>query len=303
MVYAATPSGARTSLFVAIACAACLCGDSDYRTEIATWRSDREAKLKADDGWLTLVGLSWLRPGATTVGADPACDVVLPAGAPENLGVLTLADGKAQFSAAPGVELTVAGKPFRSGEIRSDASGDPDVIAAGTIRITLIQRGARLALRIKDNASPDRKAFSGLSWFDVDESWRIEAQFTPYAVAKTVAYETIVGEAQSLKCPGKAVFERAGATYSLEPVQEGDRLWFVFRDLTSGKTTHPGARQLYADAPDASGKVVLDFNKAMNLPCAFTRYATCPLPPPSNRLRLAVTAGEKKYTQGAAQPH
>ena len=255
--------------FVCAIAAITLASDaSGYRTEIEAFRENREHELKADDGWLTLIGLYWLKDGETSIGADPACDVTLPPGAPSRIGVLTLDRGKASLSIEPGASVTLNSKPFTGGAIRTDAGGGPDILAIGTVRIILIERGARKALRIKDNASPDRRAFSGLSWFEIDESWRISAQFKPYAVPKSVTYETIVGEPQSLKCPGVVVFERGGVEFRLEPVQEGERLWFVFRDQTSGKTTHANARQLYADPPDQKGNVTLDFNKAMNLPCA-----------------------------------
>ncbi len=269
--------------------------DDAYRQTIERWRVDREAKLKADDGWLTLVGLHWLHEGQSTMGSDPENDVPLPPGAPPKVGVFTLSSGKATLALEPGVAAKVAEKAFTGGQIRSDADGGPDILAIGSIRILFIKRGTRYALRIKDNQSPERKAFAGLDWFPVDMSWKLDARFERYSQPKSVVYETIVGEPQTMEISGDVVFEREGKEYRLQAIAEGEQLWIVFRDGTSGKTTHPNARQLYADAPDKYGRTTLDFNKAMNLPCAFTRYATCPIPPRSNRLTLAITAGEKKY--------
>lgn len=267
----------------------------DYRTEVERWRQKREQDLKADDGWLTLAGLHWLRPGETRLGADPASDVLLPPSAPPKVGALTLSDGRGQFRIEKDVAVTRNGEAFEGGEIRSDADGPADVLGVGDVKFLLIKRGDRFALRVKDNRNPAREAFSGLNWFPVDESWRIKARFEPNRTTTAVVLDTIVGEQETLESPGDVVFKRGDKSYRLQAVREGDRLWIVFRDGTSGRLTHPNARQLYADAPDKDGVVILDFNKAINLPCAFTPYATCPIPPRRNRLDLPITAGEQKY--------
>jgi uncharacterized protein (DUF1684 family) len=208
---------------------------------------------------------------------------------------LTLEEtGKATFRAEAGVTVSRGGQPFNGGEIRSDLSGRPDVLAVGDLRLILLKRGARHALRIKDNRSALRDSFAGLRWYPVDETWKIEAKFEPRPSSSRIVFDTIVGEQDALESPGFVTFERGGKTYRLEAAAEGDILWFVFRDATSGRTTHAGARQLSAALPK-DGIVVLDFNKATNLPCAYTPYATCPLAPPQNRLGLAITAGEMKY--------
>lgn len=276
-------------------------GANSYATEIERFRQERDAKLKADDGWLTVCGLAWLRPGETKVGSDPGNDVLLPAHAPAMVGVLSLDGDKVSFRAAPGVSLMRNGKPFESGEIHSDADGaTPDTLAVGDVRLILLKRGERLALRIKDNRSPIRANFNGLRWYPASEEWRIVAKFVPFDTPKRLTFDTIVGEPSTHESPGYVTFERGGNTYRLQPVREKDgSFWFVFRDRTSGRTTHGGARQLTTDPPKGD-EVVLDFNKAVNLPCAYIPYATCPLAPPQNRLTLAVEAGEKTYE--AAKP-
>jgi uncharacterized protein (DUF1684 family) len=266
-----------------------------YESELGRWRRQREADLKADDGWLTVCGLSWLRPGETRIGSDPTSDVLLPAHAPGAVGVLTLDAGRATFRVAPGVVVTRDGKPFESGAIRSDADERPDVLAVGDTRLILLRRGERMALRIKDNRSPIRAAFAGLRWYPVDEQWRIPAKFVAYPTPTKLTMDTIVGEREVVDSPGYVTFDRGGKTYRLQAARaQGGALWFVFRDATSGRTTHGGARQLTAEPPRGDN-VVLDFNKAVNLPCAYIPYATCPLAPPQNRLSLAIEAGEKTY--------
>jgi uncharacterized protein (DUF1684 family) len=165
----------------------------------------------------------------------------------------------------------------------------------GDVKLILLKRGMRFAVRTKDNRSPIRAGFAGLRWYPVRADWRIEARFVPFPTPTTLKLDTIVGETETTDSPGTVTFERAGKVYHLQPArQKNGSLWFVFRDGTSGRTTHGGARQLYADPP-RDGVVVLDFNKAVNLPCAYIPYATCPLAPPQNRLGLAIEAGELKY--------
>ena len=278
--------------------AAATAGDGEsYVKDQERWRRQREAELKADDGWLTVCGLSWLRPGETRIGSDPSNDVLLPAHAPSAVGVLSLdaATGRASFRSAPDAAVTCKGKPFESGAIHSDADERPDVLAAGDVRLILLKRGERMALRIKDNRSPIRARFAGLRWYPIKEDWRNPARFVAYPTPTKLTFETIVGERETVESPGYATFERGGKTYRLQAARvKGGDLWFVFRDATSGRTTHGGARQLTADPPRGE-EVVLDFNEAVNLPCAYIPYATCPLAPPQNRLGLVVEAGEKMY--------
>jgi uncharacterized protein len=270
-------------------------GDDGYRDEIERWRQNRLESLKADDGWLTVSGLFWLKPGETKIGSDPRNDVLLPARTPGLLGTLTLADAKAFLHPEPGTKVTRNGTPFDGGEIHSDADLHPDTLAVGDVKLILIKRGSRLALRLKDNQSPLRSSFAGLRWYPPRPEWRIEAKFVASPAPTKMLLDTIVGESEAEDSPGYVTFERDGNTYSLQAISQKDgSLWFVFRDRTSGQTTHGGARQLYADAP-RNGVVVLDFNRAANFPCAYIPYATCPLAPPQNRLNLVVEAGEMKY--------
>ena len=253
------------------------------------------ADLKAEDGWLSVSGLFWLKSGDTTVGSDPSNDVLLPAPLPGSVGSLKLAGGKVSLRVAPGVSVSRNGKPFEEGLILSDADGQADILALEDVKLILLKRGARFALRVKDNQSPLRTSFAGLRWYPPNREWRIEAKFVPYPTRSKLVLDTIVGESEEADSPGYVTFERRGKVYRLQPASEKNgSLWFVFRDGTSGRTTHGGARQLYADAPKGD-IVVLDFNKATNLPCAYIPYATCPLAPPQNRLSLAIEAGELKY--------
>jgi uncharacterized protein len=269
--------------------------DEKYRAEMERWRQKRLDDLKAEDGWLSVTGLFWLKPGETRLGSDPSNDLLLPDRLPGSLGTLNLSEGKVEFRPAAGVTVTRNGKPFQGGRINSDADEQPDSLASAGVKLILLKRGDRFAVRTKDNQSPLRTSFAGLRWYPPRNEWRIRAAFVPHTVATKLKLETIVGETEAIDSPGYVTFERDGKTYRLDAAaQKNGTLWFVFRDGTSGRTTHGGARQLYADPPKA-GTVELDFNKAVNLPCAYIPYATCPLAPPQNRLKLAIEAGELKY--------
>ncbi len=296
----ARPPFARILAFALAAAAPALApgswGGDAYRESVEQFRRDREAMLKAPDGWLSVAGLTWLRPGETVVGGAPSADVLLPAGSPPMVGTLTLGEGgQASFRPEPGVAVLRDGQPFEGGPIRSDADGaKADVLAVGDLRLILLKRGDRFALRLKDNQSPTRRDFTGLRWFPVADEWRVVARFTPHPLPTKITFETIVGGRDVLESPGYATFERDGKSYRLDAALEDGRLWFVFRDATAGRTTPANARQLLAEAPVAD-QVILDFNQAINLPCAYTPHATCPIAPPRNRLDLAITAGEKMY--------
>lgn len=267
--------------------------DPEYVARIEKFRADREAALKAEDGWLSVAGLFWLKDGANRVGSAPGSEVLLPADAsPARAGVFTLRGGAVTFEPVAGAGVTLDGAPLRA-RTTLRANG-PETIGVGRLKLLLIQRGERLAIRLRDKESELRRNFTGCRWYPVKEEWRIEAQFLPQPGGAKITLETVVGNRETYDSAGFAVFEKDGKQYRLEAARAGNRLWFVFRDGTSGKTTYAGARQLYADAPK-DGRVTLDFNRAINLPCAFNPWTTCPLPPPQNRLALAVEAGELDY--------
>jgi hypothetical protein len=272
--------------------------DEAYRGEVRKWREEREARLKADGGWLTVAGLFWLKEGANRFGTAPANEIVLPAGsAPPLAGSFVFAGGKTTVEVAPGVAITTGGEAVARRELKPDTSGSPDVLALGSLQMHLIERQGRYAIRLKDMNSPQRKAFRGLSWFEVDEAYRVTARFVPYRTMKPLSVPNVLGYSQKMPSPGYAVLSLGGKEVRLEGVLEDPRatqLFFIFRDLTTGKETYPAGRFLYSDLP-REGRVLVDFNKAYNPPCAFTPYATCPLPPKENWLPVRVEAGEKDY--------
>jgi uncharacterized protein (DUF1684 family) len=272
--------------------------DPTYRAEIAKWQKEREARLKGDGGWLQVAGLFWLKEGDNAFGTDPKSAIVLPAGsAPARAGTFELRNGKVTVRTEPGVDATVDKKPVTTFTLRPDVPGPPDVLNLGPrLSLHVIERGGRLGIRMKDKESPLLKQFTGLHWFPVREEYRIEARFVPYAPPKKVPVPNILGQVEELQSPGYAVFSIGGREVRLDPVLEepgAKELFFIFRDETAKKETYPAGRFLYTGMPQ-DGKVLLDFNKAYSPPCAFTPFATCPLPPRQNRLPVRIEAGEMR---------
>ncbi|MBE1162648.1 DUF1684 domain-containing protein [Dyella acidiphila] len=271
-----------------------------YQQSIEQWRAQRVARLTAPEGWLSLIGLEWLQDGPNKVGSVADNDIVLQAG-PAHLGVVTLdKTGQVQIKLDAGSGATIDGKAVQEATLIDDvhASGNasPTTVAFGTANFYVIDREGRKGLRVKDTTAATRQHFLGIDYFPIDPSWRIVADWVPFDPPHDLQMGSVIGTIDTVKVPGKAVFTRDGHTYELLPYQEepGGELFFVLADRTSGHETYGAARFLYAALP-VNGKVVLDFNKAYNPPCAFTSFATCPLAPPENRLDLRIAAGEKKY--------
>jgi len=268
---------------------------TSYQAEIDKWREQREEALKAEDGWLTVAGLYWLKEGANTVGSNRDNNFVLPeASAPPKVGTFEFHGGKTAFLAAPGVAVTVNGQSTISATLNPDSTRSPDILCVGDLTMFVIQRGSRFGIRLKDKNSQKLREFKGTHWFPVKEEYRVAGKFVPYDPPKKIAIPNILGDVEQDLCRGYVEFMLRGQPFRLEPVSEEDSLFFIFKDQTAGKETYPSGRFLYTSLPK-NGVVVLDFNQAINPPCAFTPYATCPLPPPQNHLPVRIEAGELRY--------
>jgi uncharacterized protein len=275
---------------------------SSYHATVERWREQMDASLRADDGWLTLAGLFWLHEGTNSFGSDPASDIVLPgSAAPDDAGAFELRDGVMTLHAVEGAGVTVNGVPISAAHLRSDADGAPDKVGLGSLTLLVIQRGARIGVRVKDTRSPVRAAFGGRRWYAADEAYSIQAAFVPYDPPRLLPVSNILGDIQDTPSPGYALFTIAGQDYRLDALPDPNGLAFYFRDATNGETTYPAGRYLKTASPQ-DGSVTLDFNRAYNPPCAFTSFATCTLPPPQNRLPLRIEAGER-YDRDSASGH
>ena len=262
-----------------------------YLHEVEAWRTEREAKLQARDGWLTVAGLFFLREGKNSFGTGPLNDIVLPEG-PEKAGIFQLQGRKVTVSATPGQRLSVDGKNISHDQLypREDQAN----LTIGNLTLFVHLSGERLAIRMRDRNSKLRRDFIGLRWYPIDDSYRFKGRFVPHDKPMTVEIQNILGDLELYTSHGLVTLSVQGQELRMLALTAGDQLWFIFRDLTSGTDTYPAARFLYADAP-RNGWTVLDFNKAYNPPCAFNPHTTCPLPPLDNRLPVRIEAGELAY--------
>jgi uncharacterized protein len=270
----------------------------DENARIADFRAHRLASLTSATGWLTPVALYWLKNGENSFGrasnrSFSLDDVALA----DDTGAFVLKDGRVRYVSHASKAMTYRGKPITSLDLKSDTEKIPTEIVAGSLHFLLIERAGHLGIRVRDSVSPNRVHFKGLQYFPVGADWNIQAHFEAYVPEHRIPIVNILGMTEEMSSPGAIVFEREGRTWRLDTILEapGDQELFVmFSDATSGKATYGAGRFLYVGLPDAD-RIEVDFNKAFNPPCAFTNFATCPLPPPQNELALAVDAGELKY--------
>ena len=266
----------------------------DHAAEIEAWRVDREEKLKADDGWLTVAGLFFLNEGDNSFGSSPRNDIVLRTG-PAHAGFFTLRDGAVTARAPAGETLSVDGRNVAAARLWPREGDARPVVAVGPLTLYVHYSGARLAIRLRDRDSGLRRRFTGLRWFPVDESFRVRGRYVPHDQPRTVELSNILGDVERARSSGSVVLTVGGEELRMTALDQGGRLWFIFRDLTSGRETYSAARFLYADVPDEDGYTTVDFNRAYNPPCAINSYTTCPLPPRENRLPVRIEAGELDY--------
>ncbi|KAF1710070.1 hypothetical protein CSC70_09880 [Pseudoxanthomonas kalamensis DSM 18571] len=272
--------------------------DPEFLADNAIWRAERKERLLQPDGWTSLVGLHWLELKAHYIGSGPGSGIRLAVG-PDKLGMVQQQNGKVYFTPERGLPLSLNGEPLKGKvELKSDMDAAPDTVGFddGKGQLTVIRRGDRFALRVKHADADSRLHFTGLEYWPADASWKILAKYIPNPAGKTIPIVDIIGITTDTPNPGAVEFERDGHSYRLEALGDpDDELFFIVADRTSGHGSYPAGRYLYTPGPDAAGYVSLDFNRAYSPPCAFTPFATCPLPPPENRLDLAITAGEKAY--------
>jgi len=284
------------SLLAVLSSLVSVLAQSDYVKTIEDWRSAETADLKKEDGWLSLVGLFWLKNGVNTVGAGSQFDVRLTDNFFQGkFGEIEFKNGVATLKVADGVEAKCEGKPVSTLDLVSDEKGKPTEIHVGSQMFYMIRREDRFGIRLKDNQSKARVAFKGQNWFPVNESYRVPAKLEALPEPKELMVPNVLGGHFKMKSPGLLRFALEGKEYSLQPVLQDDgSLFIIFRDASNSSETYSAGRFLDADKP-VNGETTLDFNKAENPPCAFTPYATCPLPPEGNDLPVAIKAGEKRY--------
>ena len=279
----------------------------NYEKRISKWQAEYEKKLRADDGWLTLAGLFWLEQGENSVGVGNDFDIQLPkrlkAG---KFGTIELDSGKATLKVESGVDANVNDKPIKEIDLVPDTTGKPTIVKSNELEMLMLKRNEKFGLRIRDKKNPTRTSFSGVKWFPIDRKFEVEADFDAFGEDRDFMVLNVLDQTVQMKSPGILRFKIEGKEYSLQPALNGDgRLFIIFRDPTSKTSTYQAGRYLYSKMPE-NGKVVLDFNQAENPPCAYTKFATCPLPPQQNELDVELNVGEKRFkvektSEGSAQ--
>lgn len=270
-------------------------GSREYISEVEQWHQKRIARLKEDTGWLNLVGLFWLKEGENRFGSAKDNEIIFPSG-PEHIGSLFLKDSVVTIKVNAGQKVLYNGNSVSEMKMKDDHSDSTTFLQTGSLKWNIIKRTKGFAIRLRDLNAKLLKTFEGIERFPVNDGWMIEAKFEKFDPHKKLIIPDIVGTTDEENSPGAAVFIKDNHTYRMDALDAGgSRIWFIFADETSGKETYGAGRFLYTDQPDSNGIVILDFNKAYNPPCVFTKFATCPLPPKDNYLKLRITAGEKMW--------
>ncbi len=267
--------------------------DPAYKTRLEEWHQKRVASLKREDGWLNLAGLFWLKEGENTVGRASDNKVVFPGGA-AHLGTFKLQNDVVQFTPTADAVVTVDGQKATGTQTIFTADAKPHTVQHESLKWVVIKRGDQYGIRLRDLESEQLKNFHGIERFAINEKYRVTARLEKPSTPKTVAITNVLGQTSDQPLAGTLVFELEGKTYRLDATGE-EKLFIVFGDETNKKDTYGAGRFLYADQPSADGTTVLDFNQSINPPCAFTPYATCPLPPKQNKLAVRIPAGEKRF--------
>lgn len=269
---------------------------ASYQQSYSKWQKQRVTELLAPDGWVNLVGLFWLEPGKNTFGSDKQNQLVYSqSNMPAHAGYFILSDETVTWVSYP--DLSITANHQKADSLVIFQKGKPSLeLSMGTLRWAIIQREDKFGIRLRDLASPALKKFAGIDYYPVDLKWRINAHLEQ-DVQSNMLITNVLGQTMAVPSPGKLVFTLDNTEYRLDVLNEGDQLFIVFGDATSGKESYAAGRFLYTNQPDKNGNTILDFNKAHNPPCAFTHFATCPLPPKQNILPIAITAGEKDYPE------
>jgi hypothetical protein len=269
-----------------------------YYKELEEWHTKRETNLKSETGWLTVSGLYWLDEGENNFGSAKDNKIIFPVGkAADHIGSFILLNGEVRLTVLTNIDVKRNDTLFSTGIIFSKDMEEQSVILSyKNLRWFIIKRGDRYGVRLRDLESDARKNFNHIDRFPVSEKWRITATFEAPTSKKTIPIHDVIGNTTETVFGGTIRFEIDGKTYTLDATLEGDDdLFIVFADYTNGIKTYGAGRFIYAKKPKVGNIVILDFNKAYNPPCAFTDYATCPLPPDQNKLPFEVLAGELKY--------
>jgi len=268
-----------------------------YVASVEQWQQERLDGLKAKDGWLNLAGIFWLKEGKQTLGSDPSNDIVFPERAPAFIGTIKLNGERAHLKVNEGSSLHYKGKQIHELDLRVDGGSDPSYISHGEFAWYLMKRHTSVAIRLRDYKNPSLEATSHIPSWPINPDYVVEAKLKAFDAPRTITVNTPFQDyTQEYECPGELEFTLEGQELKLLPFSSGEGYFIIISDETSGLESYGGGRFMYT-YPDSTGRILLDFNKAYNPPCALTPFAACPMPPPENRLSMAIEAGEKSLTK------
>jgi len=269
--------------------------EAEYVESIREWQKRRLENLKSENGWLNLVGLYWLNDGENPFGSSEANNIVFPENAPEFIGSYSVFQNDITVSIYPDVDVYINDSLQKEYSVLSDADNNTTKFKCGSFRWYIIKRGDKYGIRLRDLESPLVDKIKEIPSFPIDPKWRIKARFEKFETPVEIAIPNVLGETEYEKCYGKLKFDVEGESYSLMPLGDGvnENFFVIFGDGTSAEETYGAGRFLSVEKPDKNGITYIDFNKATNPPCAFTEFATCPLPPKENFLPVRILAGEK----------
>ena len=273
----------------------CHSQEKTFKEDVAQWDAKRIASLKSANGWVNLAGLFWLAPGENKFGAASDNEIVFnDPRFPGHLGMFVLNDKEVIWKTAAGNDVYNKQQKVDQISIFDLSKSESIQLSYATFRWIIIKREDRIGVRFRDLDHPNLKTFQHIERYKPSLKWKLDATLEPSLYA-SVSITNVLGQTYQMPSPGKVVFEVGGKKYKLDVVDEGgDELFILFGDETNADHTYESGRFMYIPKPDANGHTVLDFNKALNPPCAFSSFATCPLPPKQNVLPFAVTAGEKR---------
>ncbi|MDA3822437.1 MAG: DUF1684 domain-containing protein [Bacteroidales bacterium] len=264
-----------------------------YIESIKQWQHERLQGLKDKDGWLNIAGIYWLKEGEQTLGSDPSNDIVFPEKAQAFIASLSLINESVHLKVNKDAELYYKNERVNELDLMSNSSENPSYISHGDLAWYIMKRHNSMAIRLRDYKNPAIDELDHIPSYKIDPNYVLEAEFLPFEEAKTITVNTPFQDyTQDYECPGELHFKLKGKKMKLLPFSSGEGYFIIISDETSGMETYGGGRFMYA-TPDSTGKIILDFNKAYNPPCAVTEFAACPLPPPENHLELKIEAGEK----------
>lgn len=264
----------------------------NYEESINEWKEYRVGVLTGPTNWLRLHAIYWLNEGDNTFGSAEENNITFPEGTiPDTAGTFTLTDNTVTMDVAEGVTITHDGEPVSEFTL-FDGENRPRV-QHKDLEWFIDSRGDDHGIRLYNKDNPKADAFDGFPFFSLNPDWHLKAKFIPNSDSTTVTVDNVLEEKTDLVSPGNILFEADGQTHEMIAFEANSGLFIMFNDETNGDETYHAGRYMIIPFAGEDGYTILDFNKAYNPPCAFNTFTTCNLPPPENRLEIAIRAGEK----------